>query len=340
MKTIYVMYNKRTCVTGKALFDELSTRNWNGRLTWRRCNVQSPRLDPDFILRWGNSLLPAPANTVELNTREAVANTTDKQKMLKLLAAVPEITIPTVCFFDTHGHSAAETIVDSDGNVYIRDNNDHIRYARVNTLRVTDKYALRPIEKQREFRVHVFNGNTIGIYEKIPNDPSVKIYKNDTCTFRRVDQADRDVMNGLRGMRPMANAAVSTLGLLFGGVDVLMDANGNFFVTEVNSSPALNEPNIVRWGDCIQDYVTSLLDGNGALNQETEQERVARETETRRVAEQARAAQEAERVRLERERLATARRAAKADLVTRMRALAETEGFEIRNLDLTDSVFN
>lgn len=321
MKLVYLMYNRRTCVTGKALFDELTSRNING-FYFRRCNANPPRQHPDVVLRWGNSLHEVPRESVEMNNREAIANTTDKLRMLQILAETEGVEVPP---FATSSPYPA----DENSNVFIRDRNDHVRYGNVATVNATDKYAMRPIEKVREFRVHVFQGRTIGIYEKIPNDPSVKIYKNETCDFRRVDQSSRDAMEGLRGMRPMARAAVEALGLLFGGVDVLLDARGNFYVTEVNSSPALNEPNLKRWGDSIEEYLTSL-DQQGETNQETEQELRAREEERQR--------EEARQRELERERVRAARRATHADLVSRMRVLAESEGFEIRTLDLTDTV--
>ena len=156
----------------------------------------------------------------------------------------------------------ASQIADDEGKVFIRDRNDHVRYDDASTFRADDKYALRPINKQREFRVHVFNGRTLGIYEKIPESSTVKIYKNDNCTFRRLDQSSNEAMSGLKGndtrigLRPMAKDAVEALGLLFGGVDVLMGEDGQFYINEVNTSPGLNTENLSRWAREINSYLT------------------------------------------------------------------------------------
>lgn len=258
MSLVYIMYNSRTCVTGRALFDQLKSKRLRG-FSFRRCNANPPRSTPDFVIRWGNSLHDVPESTTELNSKECLRNTTDKKKMLNILSEADGVRIPDTAFNNgniTEFSAAASELRDSNGCFFVRDQNDHVRYD--SSVRSTDKYVTRNVNKTHEYRIHVFNGRTVGVYEKVPEDSSVMIFKNENSSFNRLDQASRTQMDFIRGARPMARAAVESLGLLFGGVDVLKLPDGTFVVTEVNSSPALNGPNLERFADMLQEYLTSL----------------------------------------------------------------------------------
>lgn len=254
MKRAYILYNKRSCQTGKALFDFLKDNRIGGYL-WRRANRRPPDRDHNLVLRWGNSYLPTSINSQEINNRDAVATATDKLSMINYLDRAEGVTIPEMVLFpmdNDHSHVLV------DGHGYYRNRADKVHYR--NHPVEGDKYVLKPIDKVREFRVHIFNGKTLGVYEKIPKEEGVMIYKNANCDFKRLDMGNKEQRHGVNGVRPMAKAAVNYLGLLFGGVDVLMDDESNIFVTEVNSAPALNELNVDRWGESIQQYIDTLVD--------------------------------------------------------------------------------
>jgi glutathione synthase/RimK-type ligase-like ATP-grasp enzyme len=54
----------------------------------------------------------------------------------------------------------------------------------------------------------------------------------------------------------MCIKAVSTLGLVFGGVDLIMEKETKaFYITEVNSSPSLNSINIKKYINCFIEYI-------------------------------------------------------------------------------------
>lgn len=319
MSLVYLMYNPRTSVTGRALFEELKSRNTSG-INLRRCNKRPPSSSPDYLIRWGNSLHDVGPNTVELNTQESVRNTTNKAAMLAILSEAEGVRIPDTAFNSgdiSEFSASASGLRDSNGQFFVRDHNDHVRYD--SRVRSTDKYVTRNVNKTQEYRIHVFNGNTVGVYEKIPEDSSVMIYKNENSTFRRLDQASRTDMESIRGARPMARAAVESLGLLFGGVDVLRTPDGQFVVTEVNTSPALNGPNLARFADTLLNYLTSLSSGEEQIA-ETEQSITATEQARLRIAEELAAA--------------TARDASRRALRGRIAEMAENEGFSIRALEL------
>jgi hypothetical protein len=244
-KVAYIAFNKRSSLTGKALFELLKAEDAGG-FTWRHVGSGEPKLKPDLILRWGNSTLPT-KGAKELNTQAAVRNAADKGKMMEILSKTTDIRIPQYIPVTAQSPRRLE------GNWFVRNEHDHIQYR--NTILSTDKYAVQEINKTREFRVHVFNDTIIGVYEKLPRNTSDKIYKAENCDFRRIDTADKEQASRIKGVRPMAKVAVKALGLLFGGVDVILDASGNVYVLEVNSSPSLNGPNLQRWIEAFNEYL-------------------------------------------------------------------------------------
>lgn len=236
MKTIYVAYHSKSSVTGRALFDKMR-EDFGGQARVLRCNKHEPKRKPDVMIRWGNSQLSTTA-AVELNEKEKVRSASNKAEMERTLreagvAMPPKIEDPSY-----------------QGPAYIRNNRNVVRYVeQFSGLSSSDKYALYPISNKREFRIHIYNDRTIGVYEKEPYEADTKIYKDDTCRFRRIDQGGRVPS----GIRPLARQAVSALGLLFGGVDVIIDLDtNNKYVLEVNSAPALNGPNLDRWVEAFK----------------------------------------------------------------------------------------
>lgn len=236
----YILYNKRTCVTGKQIFDWFRS---NDEGWMRKSSDKYPWREPvEAVLVWGNSLIRPPEGAVVLNANSR--NAADKEVMASI---IHELMPPIIPLSDVWGHC------------YIRDRNDHVRYG--NIVFSGDKYATMPIDKDKEWRVHVVGDRVVGVYEKIPNDGDLGlIRKDENCRFKRIDMSDPDNRLEVRGVRPIAKKAVGMLGLDFGGVDVIRDAgNGNLYVNEVNSAPALNTPNIERWGSLILGLIGASL---------------------------------------------------------------------------------
>lgn len=254
-KIIYVVYNKRSAATGRQLFETLKEA-FKGVAEVRRLSNKKKTFakKPSVIIRWGNSYTQH-KDALDIQPIEAVRNASDKGLMMDILSNDPEIPTPEAVVFDGES-SAWRDLLDDSGKAFFRNAHDQIRY-RSSPIE-GDKYALRPINKQREFRVHVFNGKVIGVYEKIPSSPDDKIYKNDNCDFRRIDLANDSMRKTIKGVRPAAKKAVEALGLLYGGVDVVMDENNSPFVLEVNSSPSLNSLNVPRWAENIVSYLEKV----------------------------------------------------------------------------------
>ncbi len=231
---IFIAYSNKSCVTGKALRLALKAKR---KKTDKRAKCK-------LLLRWGNTESYSNLRAErELNSIASVKLATNKLEMLKALSVAEVATLQ----FNTDPALIAQYI-DKSGNQYIRNKRGVVRYGN-DFNPTTDSYYSKPIPyKRREYRVHVFCGKVIGIYEKIPlvegaeNRP--KLFKSDTCRFVR---CDLDVSRVDQAAQTLCIASVQALGLDFGGVDLIRDNKKKFFVCEVNSAPGLNGLNVERW---------------------------------------------------------------------------------------------
>lgn len=263
MKTM-IAYSNRSCVTGKELREALDATR---KKTDRRAKC-------DLFIRWGTTdQFDNLKYKKELNTLEAVLRTTDKLTMLQTLLAAG---IATLDF--SSDPAAIDSFKDKEGNVYIRNRQGVVRYGNdFNPSR--DSYYSRPVRfKRREYRVHVFNGKILGAYEKVPlslaegqkrnAETLPKLFKSDTCRFVRCDLVVDE-----QGLNPRVNAAaqamciqaVNSLGLVFGGVDLIRNKHGEFTICEVNSAPGLNGLNVERWVEAIKEYYNADREGTISL---------------------------------------------------------------------------
>lgn len=239
---IFIAYSKKSSVTGKAL---KSAFNCKRKTTDKRAKC-------DLFIRWGNTeSFNNTRSTKQLNSLEAIKRTVNKLEMLTTLSSSG---IPTPEFGTDP--LLVDNFKDDTGNLYIRSKDGIVRYAN-DFNSILDSYYSKPIPlKRREYRVHVFNGKVIGIYEKVPlSEVRPALFKSDTCKFVRCNP---EISRVDQNSQQICIDAVNSLGLLFGGVDLIRDKNKNVFVCEVNSAPGLNSLNIQRWVDEIINYCQSV----------------------------------------------------------------------------------
>lgn len=95
-------------------------------------------------------------------------------------------------------------------------------------------YISEYISKIKEFRVFVGSGRVIWVAEKTPGNPKEiawNVAKGGKFENVRWMEWDKEVIR-------TALEAFNLTGLDFGGVDVMLDENGNSYVLEINSAPS------------------------------------------------------------------------------------------------------
>lgn len=102
--------------------------------------------------------------------------------------------------------------------------------------------------KQREYRIHVFNGLAVRCGEKVGNGDPDGIWNLGTDFQIRYENSG-DIP---RAVKELAKAAVSAVGYQFGAVDVLT-SNGQHYVLEINKCPSLH-------GATLAKYVSKILE--------------------------------------------------------------------------------
>jgi len=97
-------------------------------------------------------------------------------------------------------------------------------------------YARRLVNKVKEYRVYVLKGRVAAVAEKVPNDPSAIAWNT--------ARGGSVFYNRRWGNWPLAGCAVAVKAMAlteldYGGVDIMEDDEGNFWVIEINSAPSL-----------------------------------------------------------------------------------------------------
>lgn len=193
-------------------------------------------------INWGNTSWDVPIACRVYNKPKAVAVAVDKLATYQALRAAG-VLIPDF----TTERTTAESWITKKSVILCR---TMLRASEGRGIHVAEKAVdiipakvyTRYVRKQREYRVHVFQGNVIGHKRKIK--------RADTpVTSARI----RSHQNGYRyvidGGTPLpdscaqaAIAAVRALGLDFGGVDIAWVEKGDrAYVLEVNTAPGLTD---------------------------------------------------------------------------------------------------
>jgi glutathione synthase/RimK-type ligase-like ATP-grasp enzyme len=111
------------------------------------------------------------------------------------------------------------------------------------------------VRKDKEFRVHVHNGDVIDLQEKRRrnnvrdengNRPSglIRNLEND-WVFCRNNIVEPE------GLRKIAIDAIRAIGLLFGAVDIILSKEGKLLILEVNTAPGLCESTATKYAQAF-----------------------------------------------------------------------------------------
>lgn len=210
-------------------------------------------LENSVVIRWGTrEELPSDSSSVVYNTAASIARITDKYQSRRCFAennvATPkDITLQNVAPEDYP--IICRPFVHSKGRNFIVLNDEVELRAHYNTNRF---YYSAFVDKTREFRIHVGHSKVLAVMEKNPVEGSIAWNRaiDGAEPFNYITWTQVDEQN-LKPVLVEAIKAVLAVGADMGGVDVLLTADNQPSVVEVNSAPTLNSSDYVagRWAD-------------------------------------------------------------------------------------------
>lgn len=218
---------------------------------------QALRDTPGKSINWG---YPRGGN---INLDGAVKRASNKRVALEVMQ---EAGVPTPTLYLTSPNTPTGALVDVDTGGYVIPSfpvigrPDHHKsgsgFYFCRTLkgiaRAKRKGATHFIEfipEAREFRVHIVNGKSIKIAEKIGGGNRKNFKHGAYFAYPDFDHK--------KSLRRIAKQAVMSLGLDFGAVDILYK-DENYFVLEVNSAPSLTSAS-----DTLDRYVRAFKEEYG-----------------------------------------------------------------------------
>jgi len=199
-----------------------------------------PLPDDNLYIRWGCTS-NVPAKNV-LNTAKAIHGVNDKvgfRKVLEKHELCPE----------TWFHKDAIGFVIPEGGVIVRPAK-HAQGRHVYLCNTTQQiaaaalkcgegyYISKYIKKVAEYRVFVVQGRAVCVAQKTPDNPDAIAWN--VAKGGRFDNVRWDAWP-LKAVR-VAIEGFNLSELDFGGVDVMLDAEGNATILEINSAPSLTSP--------------------------------------------------------------------------------------------------
>lgn len=214
-------------------------------------NDQPMPADVSLVIRWGTTS-NVPVNNV-VNTAEAIHRVGDKVGFRRLLmhdwtadvfgaVAYPAPLCPYTWFnrvdiTDEDFPVVVRPRIHAQGkHVYLCNNYEELDAA---TRRCGEGwYASRYINKVSEYRVTFVQGRVCWVAKKTPGNPQDVAWN--VARGGRFDNVRWDEWP-LKAVR-MSREAFMISGLDFGAVDVMLDAEGNAYVLEINSAPSQTSP--------------------------------------------------------------------------------------------------
>lgn len=238
---MYILYSRATATTGRLLRNGLGIDG----------GLRPPANRVGTLIRWGSTDQVRYRPGTTLNKRNALLLATDK---LAALRRMQERGVPTPNVY-TDPHTIPVHAFPVLGRAAThRQGSDIVlcmqRRDLARALAAGCTHFSEYIPTTAEFRVHIFQGETLKLSEKVWTEgenytPYIRNFEHGH-TFRN----SRTVTpTGQRLVEVYAAAAVEALGLDFGAVDVLVGDDGYVRVLEVNTGPSLAENSLQVYGD-------------------------------------------------------------------------------------------
>lgn len=213
------------------------------------------------ILNWGNSHPTfSLAGVTVLNKPEAVALASNK---LTALIKMKEAGVKTPDF-TTDINIAKEWIEDERivlCRTLLRANSGRgiVIAKNINELVAAPLYV-KYIRKEKEYRVHVFNGRVIDLVEKKRRTgfQENNIYNKYIRSYEQGWIFAREGVTVSENVNLEALKAVTSLGLDFGAVDIVIDRKGNPVVLECNTAAGVMGTTLERYKKAIQEWLLTV----------------------------------------------------------------------------------
>ncbi len=247
-----IWYCRATCKTGRILARALGFNHGS-------------TVSPHRSIGWGAKLPPSGSfGEVVLNHPEKVNNCRNKLRALRLMKQA-EVRIPKLYLSSSTDISfpvVARTTYHQKGQgFWFCANQTELDSA----YREGATHALQWIDKQYEFRVHVFNGEIIRLSKKIRDRNQAshdELIWGHHGGWKFYDYYVKDIDLGrddkrLPGYEAMAIKAVESLDLDFGAVDVV-SKDRTAYVLEVNSAPSLEGRGLTVYINAIRRWLNNV----------------------------------------------------------------------------------
>ncbi len=223
---------------------------------WRVHKRNSANIPSDYnVINWG-----AGGNFSGLNKPANVSLAVNKISTLKIISENGAVRTPA---WTTNKEWAKAWVTQGDTVLCRTRTNGHSGQGIVIAKRVVDlvdaPLYTKYIHKDKEFRIHVFDGKVIDQRQKVPSTDGRPVGDGYICTHNngyvfKFAEAPSDA-------HTQAINAVKALGLDFGAVDVVVEAvrgtggigiSYKAYVLEVNTAPGLTGTTIQRYADAIK----------------------------------------------------------------------------------------
>lgn len=242
----FFVYHTRTRPTGRLLARALGIESGYASRARRQIS------DGDVLIRWGTQEA-IHAHITTINPTGALALASDK---LRALSRFEEEGVPHPEFVienmapdgvwmgrKRHGFGGRDITVYENQTVLVDG--------------PVPEFYTKFIPNEREYRIHVYNGEVIRVQRKYLDHPE-----------QRRSEYIKNYQNGYRFRQPTrrlntsrleaATKAVAALGLTFGAVDLIVDHEGREYVLEVNTAPKCSPLTAGHYVDAITAHLREL----------------------------------------------------------------------------------
>lgn len=207
-------------------------------IKWSRSDQYIP--EDDMFIRWGCTC-NLPGDPIVVNSAKAIHRVADKRGFREILE---EHELCPKTWFNQEVPNDVDNVIlrtrthHQGKGLWVFDSKSLDLSIKMRELGVDGFYVSEIIDKVAEYRVFVVQGRAICVAQKTPGNPDDVAWN--VAKGGRFDNVRWNIWP-LKAVR-MSIEAFSLSGLDFGGVDVMVDKEGECYVLEINSAPSLTSP--------------------------------------------------------------------------------------------------